>query len=176
MVAADEVAILTAAQRTAMLTSFVLIIVGMVVAPRYANMWKNNNPDGVRRLARISTRAMVVMVLPVSLIMFLLPEHVMRVFGEGFDQGARYLTILALGQLVNVAVGSVGFLLNMTGHDQDLRNVTLVVGVISIILAYVLASHYSATGAAIATATGVAMQNIAAMYFVRKRLGFWPGF
>ena len=32
----------TAAQRTAMLTSFVLMVVNMLVALRYAQMWKSN--------------------------------------------------------------------------------------------------------------------------------------
>ena len=174
MVPAPELAQLSAAQRTATLTSFVLMVVNMVVAPRYARMWKLGDLVGIKRLAKWSTRGMVVLVTPVILTMVLMPKTVMSMFGEGYEQASLLLTIMAVGQFINVATGSVGYLLNMSGHEKDYRRVTLFIGPLTIVAAFVFTNLWGVVGAAIATALGVAAQNIAALTVVRIKLGFMP--
>jgi O-antigen/teichoic acid export membrane protein len=174
MVSSDELAQLSAAQRTAMLTSFVLMVVNMVVAPRYAHMWKNSDMAGIQRLAKWSTRGMIAMVAPIVLVMMFLPERVMSLFGEGYEQSALLLAIMAVGQFINVATGSVGYLLNMSGHEKDFRRVTLFVGPLTIVCAVLFIQWWGVTGAALSTATGVGLQNLAALLMVKRRLGFIP--
>ena len=171
---AKDVALLSAAQRTAMLTSFVLMVVNMVVAPRYARMWKEQNLAGIERLAKYSTRGMIFMVIPVVIVMFVFPEKLMGLFGEGYEAAATLLTIMAVGQFINVATGSVGYLLNMSGHEDDFRRVTLFTGPFSIICSLLFIHQFGLIGAALATAVGVGIQNIAALMMVKKRLGFLP--
>ena len=173
MLSAEEVAQLTAAQRTAMLTSFVLMVVNMVVAPRYARLWKEGNIDRIRYLAKWSTRGMIIMVLPVVAVMVTWPEKVMGLFGEGFEEAAMLLMILAVGQFVNVATGSVGYLLNMSGHEKEFNLTTMIAGPLTTVLVLVMTIYYGVAGAASATAIGVALQNVGVMVFVRKRIGFW---
>ena len=172
MLPAEDVALLTAAQRTAMLTSFVLMVVNMVVAPRYARLWKEGNIERIQYLAKWSTRGMIVMVLPIVAVMMILPENVMGLFGEGFEEAAVLLMILAVGQFVNVATGSVGYLLNMSGHERDFNRVTLMTGPLSVILAFFMTYFYGALGTAVAVSIGVAVQNIGAAIIVKLRLGF----
>lgn len=172
-VSTEELAYLSAAQRTAMLTSFVLMIVNMVVAPRYANMWKAGNIAGIQRLAKWSTRGMIAMVTPIILVMLIFPRQVMGVFGEGFEDAAILLSIMAIGQFVNVATGSVGYLLNMSGHEKQYRKVTVSVGVVTIVISILSITAFGVVGAALSTAIGVAIQNILAVVLVRNLLGFW---
>ena len=174
MLPAEEVALLTAAQRTAMLTSFVLMVVNMVVAPRYARLWKEGNVEQIRYLAKWSVRGMIAMVLPVVAVMMIWPEKVMGLFGEGFKEAAVLLMILAAGQFVNVATGSVGYLLNMSGHERDMNRVTLFSGPLTIILVALLSNYYGVLGAAIGTAVGVSIQNLGALVLVKVRMGFVP--
>lgn len=174
IVTAEELALMAAAQRTATLTSFVLMVVNIVVAPRYAQMWKNGDMAGIQRLAKWSTRGMIVMVTPVVLVMVLLPGQVMSLFGEGYGEAGILLRIMAVGQFINVATGSVGYLLNMSGHEKDYRQITLFVGPLSIIFALVLVNVFGVIGGAVAVSLGVGLQNILALFIVRKRLGFWP--
>jgi O-antigen/teichoic acid export membrane protein len=174
IVPAEELAQLSAAQRTAMLTSFVIMVVNMVVAPRYAQMWNNDDMNGIQRLAKWSTRSMIAIVAPIILVMVLLPERVMSLFGEGYEQAAFLLSIMAVGQFINVATGSVGYLLNMSGHEKDFRRVTLFVGPLTIGFALFGIPFLGVVGAALATALGVGLQNIIAMYLVKRRLGFFP--
>jgi O-antigen/teichoic acid export membrane protein len=173
-VASHEIAYLSAAQRTASLTSFVLMVVNMVVAPHYARLWHEDKAHEIERLAKLSTRGMLALVFPVVAVLLLFPDSIMGMFGKGYEQGAILLSIIAVGQFINVATGSVGYLLTMSGHERDYRRVTFFAGPLTIILSYLLIQEYGVLGAAIATAIGLSVQNISALFMVRKRLGFWP--
>jgi len=71
-----------------------------------------------------------------------------------------------------VISGSVGYLLNMTGHEKDMRNVMTINAILSVVLALILNPIYGAIGSALGTAIGVASTNLMAVGLVKKRLGF----
>jgi O-antigen/teichoic acid export membrane protein len=173
-VSSSEIAFLSAAQRTAMLTSFVLIVVNMVVAPRYARLWQENKVNEIQRLAKWSTRGMIALASPLVAVMIFMPEVIMGLFGDEFVVAGDLLAIMAVGQFINVSTGSVGYLLTMSGHEKDFRKVTFFAGPLTVFLSYVLIIEYGVLGAAIATAIGLSLQNLLALLMVRKRLGFWP--
>jgi O-antigen/teichoic acid export membrane protein len=174
MLPSEDVAILTAAQRTAFLVSFILMVANMVVAPRYARMWNDGDMMGIQRLANLSTRGMTLMVLPLVLVMVWYSEKLMSFFGGGFDKGGSLLTIMVIGQFVSIAAGSAGYLLTMSAHEKDFRRVTLFVGPLTIFCAYFFIQWWGAVGAALVTAFGVGIQSLAAMFMVKRRLGFYP--
>ena len=168
----EEIAQLAVAQRTAMLVSFILMAVNMVVAPRFAALHAAGNTEGLRDMALTAVRLMALGATPVVAVMLILPNFLMGLFGEGFAGGAMLLQILAVGQFVNVVTGSVGYLLSMSGHERDLRNTLLIVAPISVVITFVLVPLYGALGAAISTALAVGAQNLLAVYWVKRRLGF----
>ncbi|GAB5403850.1 MAG: hypothetical protein Aurels2KO_20810 [Aureliella sp.] len=169
---ASELAQLVVAQRTATLASLVLIAVNLVAAPRFAAMFKAGDMLGVQNLAITSVRAMLLIAAPMLILMLALPGLPMSLFGDGFRSGAHLLQILAVGQFVNVATGSVGYLLMMSGNERAFRNTVLVSGPMAILGALSLTPVLGATGAAIATALSMAAQNLLAVWWVRKHLGF----
>ncbi len=173
-VTSEEVAYLSTAQRTATLAGFVLMVANMVVAPRYARLWTEGKIKEFQQLARWSTRAVILMALPIVAIMVCFPEVIMQLFGPEFIQAANLLAIMAVGQFICVSTGSVRYLLGMTGHEKDFRRVTFFSGPFTIILNLILIPFYGVLGAAIGTAVGLAVQNTFALIMVRKRLGFWP--
>ncbi|WP_122082663.1 lipopolysaccharide biosynthesis protein [Vibrio coralliirubri] len=168
----SDVAFFASAQRTATLASFVLIAVNLVVAPKFAQAFAKGRQGDVNKLSLLSSRLMMLLATPVLLFMIFLPEFLMGLFGEEYKVAAPLLQILAVGQFVNVITGSVGYLLNMTGHEKDMRNVVLFSGPLAIALALGLTSQFGLMGAAYATAISVATQNLLAVWMVKKRLGF----
>jgi len=168
----DEIAQLAVAQRTAMLVSFILMAVNMVVAPRFAALHAAGDLDGVRNMALTAVRLMVLGATPVVAVMLIFPEFLMGLFGEGFAGGSHLLQVLAVGQFVNVVTGSVGYLLTMSGHEKDLRNTLLIVAPVSVAITFILVPLYGAVGAALSTALAVGAQNLLAVYWVKRRLGF----
>jgi O-antigen/teichoic acid export membrane protein len=169
---ATDVAYFSVAQRISMLTSFVLIAVNLVAAPRFAASAKLGKTEELRSTSLFCSRMMIIMATPVVVFMYFFAEFLMGLFGGEYIQAAHLLQILIIGQFVNVITGSVGYLLNMTGHEKDMRNVVFFSGPLALVLGVVLTPIYGATGAAVATAIAVASQNLLAVYMVKKRLGF----
>ncbi|MCF7992568.1 MAG: oligosaccharide flippase family protein [Thiohalocapsa sp.] len=167
-----EVAVFNAAQRTALLITFVLLAVNTIAAPKFAALFRTGNHAALRHSALSATKLMVLFSLGPLIAMLLFPRAFLMLFGAEFGAGSTALRILALGQFLNVATGSVGFLLSMTGHEAKLRDTVLIASVLAVLLGFALIPSYGITGAAIATAAGVATQNLLGVYQVSRAHGF----
>jgi O-antigen/teichoic acid export membrane protein len=135
-------------------------------------MYAKGDHDGLKRLAIISVRLMLLAAVPALALMLLFPEWLMSFFGEEFRVASTALVILALGQFVNIATGSVGYLLSMTGLERKVRNNAFLSALIGVTLGFLLIPSYGLLGASIATAVAIATQNLLGVYQVRKHLGF----
>lgn len=173
-VSAQDVAFFSAAQRTSLLISFMLMVINFVAAPRFAALHKAQKMAELKSLAQLSTRLMIAFSLPVLVAVLLWPANIMALFGDAFRQGATLLVILAIGQTINVMTGSVGFLLTMSGHEKDLRNITLTAGTLTLVMTLVATYQWGVMGAAIAVSVGVSINNLLGVHKVKQRLGFWP--
>jgi len=97
----------------------------------------------------------------------------MSIFGTQFTSGGNILTVLSIGQFVNVAMGSVGYLLVMSGNETLMRNSTIVAALINIVLHIILVPLAGVLGAAIASTLSLIMMNVFLAYFVWLRLNIW---
>jgi O-antigen/teichoic acid export membrane protein len=167
-----EVAQLAVSRNTTVLVSFILMAVNNVSAPRFAVMYNQGKMEQLKNYARNTTRLMTLAALPVTLVLWIFPEFILSFFGKDFTDGAWLLRILATGQFVSVVSGSVGYLLNMTGHEKDMRNVMTINAILAVVLALILNPIYGAIGSALSTAIAIASTNLMAVGLVKKRLGF----
>ncbi|MDX1733204.1 MAG: MATE family efflux transporter [Halioglobus sp.] len=168
----SEIALLSVAQRTAMVISFAHMAMNLVIAPKFAELYSHGKSQELEKLALRATLVMVVLTVPVAVVILLAPQFIMSLFGEFYSSGATLLQILTIGQLINVVTGPVNYLLTMCGHDRDMRNVMLVTGPTAVILGLLLIPTFGAAGCAVATTTAIATQNILAAWLVKQRLGF----
>jgi O-antigen/teichoic acid export membrane protein len=166
-----EVALFGAAARTAMLTSFLLLATNAILAPKFAELYERRDLARLGAMARHWARWLALLALPVLALFLAIPGTVMSVFGAEFREAAPALSILAVGQFVNVAVGSVGYLLMMSAHERDMRNNVTVAGVVSLVLNLVLIPRFGFVGASAATSGGLIVLNILGVVAVRRRLG-----
>jgi len=166
-----EVGIFNIAKRTAMLTSFILIAVNSIVAPKFSDFYNRGDIKALEQTAIYSSKFMTLMATPVLLLFILCPSWVMSLFGAQFSNGAIVLTILAVGQFVNVATGSVGYLLIMSGHETTMRNIAMICAIICLILNAILIPQIGLLGAAVATAITLSLQNLIAAWLVWYKLG-----
>lgn len=168
----EEIAYLSTAQRTANLVSFTLIAVNLVMAPRFAGLYKQDNHEELKKIALKTVKILILTAVPITAIIILYNKKIMSIFGENFTNSGDLLIILAIGQLVNAITGSVGYLLTMTGHEKDMRNIVLITSIITIGLTILVTPIYGVIGAAFSISIGVSIQNLGAVWIVKKRLGF----
>ena len=98
-------------------------------------------------------------------------EIVNLVFGSEFREAYTPLVILSLGQLVSAFAGSVGFILNMTGHERDTAVGVTIAAAVNIVLNWLLIPRYQAVGAAWATGVSLAVWNVLLIHAVYRRTG-----
>ena len=94
-------------------------------------------------------------------------------YGTEFSVGSDILIVLTIGQLINVACGSVGYILMTSGHEKTVRDIMMVTAAINIVLSIYLVQYIGVLGVAIATMISVVILNISMLYSVKKYLGFW---
>jgi O-antigen/teichoic acid export membrane protein len=158
------------ANRISSLTAFVLIAVNSVTAPRFAALHVQGQSQDLEKLAQQSAAWMLLAVAPVIFVLLAFPEWILQIFGKDFIEGAVMLQVLAIAQLVNVAVGSVGYLLMMTGYETLMRNNILISGILNLVGNIVLVPTYGAVGAAVSTAFSLAFMNLCSYVLVIKKL------
>ena len=158
------------ASRIAALTGFALVAVNSVIAPRFAALHAQQNHQGLERLAQQSAGWMLLAVLPIILPLLLFPQWILGLFGLDFVEGNVILRVLAFGQLFNVAVGSVGYLLMMTGHERLMRNNIIFAALLNLVGNLVLVPVFGAMGAAVSTAFSLAAMNLISFILVNKKL------
>ena len=169
-----QVGIYSAAFKTAAGTGFILAGVNAIAAPMFATLHAQGDYEGLQKLTATVARWMFYPTLTFALLLILFGDRVLGLFGEEFIAARLSMTILILGQLVNVGAGSVGYLMQMTGHQKESAFVMSCSAILNLILNAILIPTIGIVGAAIATATTMALWNIWMHQLVVKHLGVKP--
>ena len=169
-----EVGIYGAALKTAGGVSFILMGVNAIAAPMFATLHTQGDYKGLQELTSTVSRWMFYPTFIFALLVILFGDRILGLFGAEFVAARWSMTILILGQLVNVGSGSVGYLMGMTGHHRQSAYVLGFSAVLNIILNAVLIPTLGIMGAAIATALTMALWNIWLHQLVVKYLGVKP--
>ena len=171
-----DVGIYTPAARTALLVSLGLVAIAAVVQPRLAVLYHSGRYSELEQLARNTSLLGVFVGLPALIVIELAAPWLMNLFGAGFAAGATALRILAVGQFVNVAVGTTGLLLTMSGRERYLQRTMVFAALANIILNASLIPVLGINGAAVATALSLIGVNLANLAWVRRTMGIQPVF
>lgn len=172
-----QVGALRVADNGAQMVAASLMIINLVIAPHFIHAHRDGNQSRMQKLSRYSARAAFLGALAVAAPLLLFAAPVIEaVVGSAYvDLAAGPLAILLVGQLFNVAFGSVGLFLIMTGHERDSLIGQLVGLVVNVALALVLIPSLGAEGAAWASALGLVCWNVILAFMVWKRLKLRPG-
>lgn len=172
----EAVGLYSAASRSALLISFVLVAANSIVAPKFAALFHQTDISVMERLSRKSAKLMTLASAPIVLFFLLFPDAVLGMFGGDFvnEEGRLVLRILAIGQLCNVMCGSVGQILLMTGNARAHRSNLIMSFSWGILTCLLLIPAHGAVGAAFAAATTLTLSNALAVYKVRKILNIDP--
>jgi len=169
-VAEAELALLAIATRIALLVPMLLTAVNMVVSPKFAALYHKGEIQKTEEVLANSLKLLAAVCTSIFLVIIIFGSNVLEIFGKQYVEAASLLSILVCGQLVNGLTGPCGKLLIMSGFEKDVRNTSMIVTVIGLLLALVLVAKYGVYGAAVSTAFTIATQNIAIAYIVNHRL------
>ena len=148
--------------------------VNQIFSPGIAELHATGDHSLLRRLYATLTKWILALTIPLALTIMILARPLMGIFGSAFEAGATVLIIGTIGQLVNCAVGSVGYLLLMSGNQNQMVKIQAVNAALMITLSVLLVPRFGIRGAACAAAVAVAMTNLWSLRAVYRRLQLFP--
>ena len=171
-----ETGIYAAAARAAQVILLFIISVSLMFSPFVADLHARGERDKLDKLFKQLTRWTMALTLPIFVVLAVTPGSALRLFGSEFGAGRSALLILLIGQLVNVATGTVGFILIMvgrTGWDLVVYAASVVFDVGAAIL-LIGGLDLGMEGAAVAGALTMGLSKMARLWLVWKFVRVQP--
>jgi O-antigen/teichoic acid export membrane protein len=159
------------ASRGSDLIAFGLIAVNVALAPVAAKLWAERDVARLQHLVTRSVRVVFVCSLPVAAGLIIFGERFLAIFGREFTGAKSVLVVLVIGQMVNVAMGSVALLLVMTGHEREVAIGSAVCATLNVVLNLIMIPSLGIMGSALAVAISLIVWNILLAVQVYRRLG-----
>lgn len=148
--------------------------VNQIFSPTIADLHARGEHALLGRIFQTLTKWIIGLTLPLALVMCVYSKPLMRLFGPAFEAGWIVLIIGTLGQLINAGVGSVGYLLLMSGHQRRLVRVQGIMSVFMVAVTMALVRPFGIIGVAVAAALTNAISNYLYLRQVRAVLQFTP--
>lgn len=172
MATTEQAGLYGAAARLALLVPFPLTAINAVLSPTAARLWHAGRIDELQRVVTLSARLTLLLSLPAAIAFIAFGAWFLdAAFPPAFVVAAPALAVLSLGQLVNASMGSVGVLLQMTGHERTAAGAVAAGAGITLVLSVALIPIAGIVGAALAAAASLTAWNVWLAIETRRRLG-----
>ncbi len=168
----EEVGIYAIAMKLAMLTTFILTSVNVVIAPKISELYYSGQLDELKKLIKKITRLIFFTSLPIILILILFGNYILLLFGEEFVVGYTAMVLLLLGQSISIMSGPTEFFLNMTGYQKSLNYITIFSAFLNILLNYILIPIYGLIGAAFASMISLILMKLIIVLYIKVEFKF----
>lgn len=166
----EDVGVFRVAERLAVLVSFPLVVVNSLYARHFSLLYHSDRLKDLSRKYRDSIFLGLLIGGPTFLVLMSFSAEALAFFGKEFSGYTAILKILLVGHIVNVLAGSVALLMNMSGEERYVRNVTAWMGLVGIAVVWGTA-QYGLIYAALTLAGLLVIKNIAMLLGVAKKFG-----
>lgn len=167
----EEVAVYFATVKVLALVHFVYFAVRAGVAQRYAQFTHGSDPARLAVFARETVLWTFWPSVVMAVVVLVLGEPMLALFGAEFTSGYPLLFLLVLGVVARASVGPCESLLTMSGNQNICAAVFALTLVINIGLNVILLPPFGLWGAAAATALAMMFEAAALSFTVWRRLG-----
>lgn len=164
-----DVGVFTVALKISVVTNFMIGALKSIAMPKISELFWSNKFDQLKDLIRRSTKFIFLFAAPVSLLLMIFPEFILKLVKPEFVSGSMTLRIFALTQLINATCGLVAIFLNMTGNQVFFTRLVAITTTVNILLNWFLIPIYGMEGAAVATLVATASWNFVGAYFIWKK-------
>ncbi len=169
---AEDVAEYGVAFRLAALISLPLLVANNVIMPHVAKHHSMGNNTGLNDLVQVAVTITSFIALFFMMFFCVFGEEILGLlFGEEYISAYTLLLVIGFGQLLNVFLGSPAVVLAMAGKEMYVLYSNFFALIMVLSVSAVVVPAYGATGAAIATAVGLAAVNLFLVYYSYRIVG-----
>ena len=167
----EAVAIYGVANRLKVLGTFVFQSLNSVFAPMISGLHDTGQLKKLEKLYKTTTRWCVSLGMPIYLLLILLAQKFLNLYGEAFVAGAIPLVLLCLGEIVYIWGSWGAYMVAMSGHPEVGLYNGIATAVLTIVLSFIAIPRYGITGAAFAVTIAYTCVNLIRLieiyYFLR---------
>jgi O-antigen/teichoic acid export membrane protein len=168
----QEVAVYYAAAKTMALVAFIYFAVSQTVAHKFSEYHVAGDRQRLADFLAQTIRMTFWPSLALIVVILLLGEPLLRMFGKDFVGGYHLMFIIAVGLLARASVGPAERLLNMLGERRRCAHVYAGSFLLNVALCFVLIPRFGAIGAATASATALVFESVWLFLVTKFRLDF----
>jgi O-antigen/teichoic acid export membrane protein len=160
------------ASKLVALSSIFLVVVNGIVGPVFSRLWHEYNMENIRAYYWKVTKWLFAISIFLLVCFITFGEWgLVFLYGEPYRSSYSTLIILAVGQSVVLSTGPVAYLLMMTGETRYHLSSLYMAVILNVILNLLLVPLYGVFGAAISTATSLAIKNVYSFSIANKKFG-----
>lgn len=168
-----SVGIYAIATKIATLVIFFNTVLNVIVSPKISELYYNNKQKELEYLLKKITTINFFIIIPIVLILIIIGDILLSVFGNEYLSGYTALVFLLIAQLINAASGPTGNFMNMTGNETTFVIILIIALLINITLNIFLIPEYDISGAAFATLISMGFWNISIIIFIKINQGYY---
>jgi O-antigen/teichoic acid export membrane protein len=162
------------ASRIAQASAFAVAAINTIFAPTISVLFGRGDAAGLQQMVTATAWWNLLSTLAFAIPMFVFAEPLLGVFGAGFAAGDTALRILLIGQVTGAGLGSVMYIMTMTGQE---RPAVLILGaalVGNIVLNFALIPNFGMDGAAFAKASMLIAWKLGMAIVIWQRIRILP--
>lgn len=170
LISKQEVAVYNVAANIATFPSILLVVLNTVFPPLVAELYHNGELGKLRKMYKKSARSLAALSSVIIILMIIFRENLLSYYGTEFLRGQYVIIFRGIGQLINASVGSVWYIVCMTGKPKVNMYGKVSAALINCILNFILIPIWGINGAAVASMISVGFINILGYCIVSKSL------
>lgn len=168
----EQVGVYSAVAKIAMLGNLLLVTINSITAPRIASLFHGGDTLKLKKmLERVGRIYLIFAVAQVGVVLAVCGP-LLEFLGDSYEAGFFVLMVLLAGQTINLVCGNNVSLLTMIGEERTVARVMVSSAFFYLPVAVVLSLQFGALGAAIATASTMAIWNFRLNSVARNKIGF----
>ena len=157
-----------------MMVALPLNLINMTVISSIPELYAQGHLAKLQRMLQITATVAVIPTLLLVLVFVISPALILQaVFGSFYRDAAHILIILSLARLVSTWTGSYLNTLLLTGRQNLVAAMNVLLVVTLLVLGPIYGRAYGATGIAVVSAAVIAMINLIAWAVAKAKVGVW---
>jgi O-antigen/teichoic acid export membrane protein len=171
----QDVGVFALCNRLSLIMTIVLMVMAGLGSSHMAAAHARRDVAALQRVMRHLIGIAMLCAAPALLLLAMVPQRVLLLFGPGFADGAPILRVLLVGQAVGIVFTCAPNVLEMTGNGWRLRRLNIAILAVNVAACFLLIPGSGPTsgamGAALATSLTLVTYNVACGLMAWRYLG-----
>lgn len=174
LLSTSGVGVLALCLRLAYLPALILASFASIFSHKVSQRFSKGDITGLGNEYADVTFSALSISLPLAVLLLILSEEILTIFGASFIEGSRTLKVMIFGQVIASLAGPAWYIMILTGSERQMLVFSLISIFVGVALCVILIPTIGIVGAGLANATSISILSVLQIGHIRRRLGIMP--